>query len=105
MVNNHYSIDDTTDLTAYFLEHYGEVKDIADCHLTYTRITSITIKTKQETDLLKHFNCPKHLNSSKYSILRPISIIRISDIRKQGLDLKKNINPLFSYAMCFKISA
>ena len=40
-----------------------------------------------------------------HAALRPISIIRISDIRNQGLDLKRIINPLFSYAMCFKISA
>ena len=30
-----YVINYTTDLTAYSLEHYDEVKDIDDCHLIY----------------------------------------------------------------------
>ena len=37
--------------------------------------------------------------------LRAFSYLRFSYLRKQGLDLEKTVNPLFSYAMCFKISA
>ena len=35
LVTNHYFINDTTELTAYSLDHYDEVKDIDDCHLIY----------------------------------------------------------------------
>ena len=45
---------------------------------------------------------PRHRRGRQ---LRPISMIRFSNLRNQGLDLKRIINPLFPYAMCFKISA
>ena len=35
LINNPYFTNDTTDLTAYSLDHYGEVKDIVDCNLIY----------------------------------------------------------------------
>ena len=60
MVNNHYFINDTTDLTAYSLEHYDEVKDIDDCNLIYKKTNKYYNKEKQNLDLLKHFNYSKY---------------------------------------------
>ena len=37
LVTNHYFINDTTELTAYSLDHYDETKDIGDCHLIYKK--------------------------------------------------------------------
>ena len=34
LVNNHYVINTTTNVTSYCLEHYEQVKHISDCHLT-----------------------------------------------------------------------
>ena len=42
-----------TELT-YFLEHYGEVKDIKDCNKIYKKLND-KVKNKM-TDLLHHFN-------------------------------------------------
>ena len=53
LANNLYFANATTDLTAYSLEHYDEVKDIIDCHLIckktckyYNEDTSGNIYTK-----------------------------------------------------------
>ena len=59
MANNHYVINDTTELTAYSLDHYDEVKDIGGCHLIYKTTGKCYNKEKQELDLLKHFNVSK----------------------------------------------
>ena len=61
MVNNHYVINDTTDLTAYNLEHYDEVKDIADCHLAYKKTDKYYNKDKTGTRFIKAFQLFKIL--------------------------------------------
>ena len=63
MVNTHYFINDTADLAAYSLEHYGEVKDIADCHLIYKKTG-------------KYYNKDKSVNKKAYEIISNIHIIK-----------------------------
>ena len=60
LFNNHYFINDISDLPAYSLEHYDEVKDIADGHLIYEQLISITIKTHLGKYVLKHFQYPNY---------------------------------------------
>ena len=57
LANNHYFINDTTDLIAYSLEHYGDVKDIDNCHLIYKKTAKYynNDKSGKKKHVLKHF--------------------------------------------------
>ena len=48
-------MNDTTDLTAYSLEHYDEVKDIDDCHLIYKKPDKYYNKDKTGTRCINAF--------------------------------------------------
>ena len=51
LVNNHYVINDTTELTAYSLDHYDEVKDIDGCHLIYKNTGKYYNKEKNRNSI------------------------------------------------------
>ena len=55
LVNNHYFINDTTNVTSYCLEHYDEVKELYECNQIYNENI-----IRELTDLSKHFNYSKH---------------------------------------------
>ena len=61
MVNNHYFVNDTTDLTAYSLEHYDEVKDIDDCNLIYKKTNKYYNEEKTKSRFIKAFQLFKIL--------------------------------------------
>ena len=61
LVNNHYFNDGTTGLTAYSLEHYDGVKDIAGCHLIYKSIGKCYNKGKSGKRFIKAFQLFKLL--------------------------------------------
>ena len=51
LVTNHYFINDTTELTAYSLDHYDEVKDIDGCHLIYKNTGKYYNKEKNRNSI------------------------------------------------------
>ena len=74
MANNHYFINDATDLTAYSLEHYDEVKDIADCHLIYKTNGKYYDKDKSGQLFIKAFLIFKLLNKNIGKLMGPMPI-------------------------------
>ena len=69
MINNQYFVNDTTELTAYSLEHYDEVKDIGDCHLIYKKTGKYYNKNKFGKRFIKAFQVFKLLNILLVSLL------------------------------------
>ena len=55
LVNNHYFTNDTTDLTAYSLEHYDEVKDTDNCYPIYKENGKYYNKDKSGKGFIKAF--------------------------------------------------
>ena len=74
LVNNHYVINDTTDLTAYSSDHHDEVKDIDDCHLIYNKTGKYHNKEKTGTRFIKVLQLFKILKIMMVSLLPPMHL-------------------------------
>ena len=48
LVKGHYFIDDYTNIRAYCLEHYSEVKDIKGCNNMYKKVSEKCLKEKEK---------------------------------------------------------
>ena len=78
LVNNRYFINDTTDLSAYSLNHYDEVNDIDDCHLIYkTTGTYYNKETTPGTRFIKAFQLFRILNNNIGKLITPYAFNRI----------------------------
>ena len=71
LVNNRHFINDTTELIAYSLDHYDEVKDIGDCHLICKKTDKYCDKDKSGTRLIKAFQLFRILKIRLESLLPP----------------------------------
>ena len=74
LVNHHYLIHDTTDLTAYSLDHYDEVKDIDDCHLIYKRTGTYYNKEIAGTRFIKALKLFKILKHNIGKLITPMPL-------------------------------
>ena len=74
LANNHDLIHDTTDLVAYSLEHYDEVKDIVDCHLTHKKTNKYCNKDKTGIRFMKAFQLFKILNINTGKPISPMPL-------------------------------
>ena len=74
MANNRYFINGTTDLTAYSLEYYDEVKGVVDCRLIYKKTGKYYNKDKTGTRFNKTFQLFKILRIHIGKLITPMPL-------------------------------
>ena len=72
LVQEHYFINDYTELTSYCLEHYDEVKDIKDCHKIEKKSGDKFKKSNQK--FIKAFQLFKILMNNVGTLITPMPL-------------------------------